>query len=265
MEKVMLSSSLAPLPSTLRHRLLEFLLHASSLHDSRPLSMKSIKALGDNLITDQHFMTRDYAEAVFGFDIGASNIAFVFLEDLLIQFRKLANRESAQCSRKRNQDLIVELQEKLTKSQLESQKHKEETEVWTAQVHLHPLSQSQEMPQKKATIRRSTASAVRSEPNPSTPAPLSILQSSPSSTAMIDPEQFNPLMQWVQGLTEMVQAIRQPPMVTPSENLPSGYRKSIPRKSIWANMPIFPGKKKIESKESVFGSWFSSGGDLLYL
>nr|XP_010939972.2 cyclin-J18-like [Elaeis guineensis] len=158
MEKVMPSSSLATIPSTLRHRLLEFLLHASSqlqcppivkytalsffadrflpslrrkarllgerdggswlldppresnlqlfalislwisskLHDSRPLSVKSIKALGDNLITDQHFMTRDYAEAelvfmeVFGFDIGASTIAFVFLEDLLIQFRELS-------------------------------------------------------------------------------------------------------------------------------------------------------------------------------
>ncbi|XP_038990299.1 cyclin-J18-like isoform X2 [Phoenix dactylifera] len=153
MEMDMSSSSLAAIPSTLRYRLLEFLLHASSqlqcppivkytalsffadrflpslrrrkamlldgrdgvswlldppresnlqlfalislwisskMHDSRPLSVKSMKALGDDLITDQHFMARDYAEAAFGFEIGASNIVFVFLEDLLIQFRELS-------------------------------------------------------------------------------------------------------------------------------------------------------------------------------
>ncbi|KAG0471244.1 hypothetical protein HPP92_015790 [Vanilla planifolia] len=36
---------------------------SSKLHDSRPLSVKSLKSLGDVLITDQCFTTRDFAEA----------------------------------------------------------------------------------------------------------------------------------------------------------------------------------------------------------
>jgi hypothetical protein len=34
------------------------------IHDFRPLSVKSLKALGDRIIADQHFMCRDFANAV---------------------------------------------------------------------------------------------------------------------------------------------------------------------------------------------------------
>ena len=34
------------------------------LHDVSPLSVKSLKGLGDKLIADQHFTTRDFIEAV---------------------------------------------------------------------------------------------------------------------------------------------------------------------------------------------------------
>ncbi|KAJ8646856.1 hypothetical protein MRB53_008604 [Persea americana] len=69
---------------------------SSKIHDTRPLSVKSLKSLGDEIIKDQHFTTRDFAEAelvfmkVLGFEIGALNIAFIFLEDLLLQFRELS-------------------------------------------------------------------------------------------------------------------------------------------------------------------------------
>ncbi|XP_074581102.1 cyclin-J18-like [Curcuma longa] len=69
---------------------------SNKIHDSSPFSVKSLKALGDKLITDQHFTTKDFVEAelvfmeVSGYDIGASSIAFIFLEDLLIQFRTLS-------------------------------------------------------------------------------------------------------------------------------------------------------------------------------
>lgn len=69
---------------------------SSKVHNSRPLSVKSLKSLGDRIISDQHFGTRDFAEAelvfmeVLRFNIGASNIAFVFLEDFFIHFRELS-------------------------------------------------------------------------------------------------------------------------------------------------------------------------------
>ncbi|XP_058079608.1 cyclin-J18 isoform X2 [Magnolia sinica] len=69
---------------------------SSKMHNTCPLSVKSLKSLGDEIIKDQHFTTRDFAEAelvflkVLRFEIGASNIAFVFLEELLIQFRAVA-------------------------------------------------------------------------------------------------------------------------------------------------------------------------------
>lgn len=63
---------------------------SSKIHGSRPLSVKSLKSLGDRIIRDQHFTTRDFAEAVLRFEIGASNICFVFLEDLLTHFRELS-------------------------------------------------------------------------------------------------------------------------------------------------------------------------------
>ncbi|KAJ4972969.1 hypothetical protein NE237_006143 [Protea cynaroides] len=69
---------------------------SSKLHDSCPLSVNSLKSLGNEVIKEQHFTTRDFLEAevafmqVLNFEIGASNISYVFLEDLLIQFRGLA-------------------------------------------------------------------------------------------------------------------------------------------------------------------------------
>ncbi|KAK8941815.1 Cyclin-J18-like [Platanthera guangdongensis] len=69
---------------------------SSKLHDTRPLSVKSLKSLGDVLVDDQCFTTRDFADGervflkVIQFDIGASKIVFIFLEELLIQFRELS-------------------------------------------------------------------------------------------------------------------------------------------------------------------------------
>ncbi|KAL5707351.1 hypothetical protein ACHQM5_025409 [Ranunculus cassubicifolius] len=56
----------------------------------------STKTLGDELINDQHFTTRDYvqAEVIFmqaiRFEIGAFNTAFFFLQDYVLHFRQLA-------------------------------------------------------------------------------------------------------------------------------------------------------------------------------
>ncbi|XP_062172279.1 cyclin-J18-like isoform X7 [Alnus glutinosa] len=36
---------------------------SSKIHDSRPLSVKSLKSLGDKTIKEQHFTTRDFLEA----------------------------------------------------------------------------------------------------------------------------------------------------------------------------------------------------------
>ncbi|OQU92938.1 hypothetical protein SORBI_3001G442700 [Sorghum bicolor] len=63
---------------------------ASKIHDRRPLSVKSLKALGDRIIADQHFMCRDFAAAVVDHNIGSSSIAFIYLEDLLIHFREIS-------------------------------------------------------------------------------------------------------------------------------------------------------------------------------
>ncbi|XP_066388431.1 cyclin-J18-like isoform X1 [Miscanthus floridulus] len=68
---------------------------ASKIHDRRPMSVKSLKALGDRIIADQHFMCRDFttAELVFlevvDHSIGSSSIAFIYLEELLIHFREI--------------------------------------------------------------------------------------------------------------------------------------------------------------------------------
>ncbi|XWS64035.1 hypothetical protein CRYUN_Cryun06bG0152500 [Craigia yunnanensis] len=37
---------------------------SSKIHDSRALSVKCLKSLGDKFIKDQHFTTRDFLEAV---------------------------------------------------------------------------------------------------------------------------------------------------------------------------------------------------------
>ncbi|XP_006492297.1 cyclin-J18 isoform X3 [Citrus sinensis] len=69
---------------------------SSKIHDSRPVSVKSFKSLGDKIIKDEHFTTRDFLEAeivfmqVLDFEIGTSNIAFLLLEELLLQFKGVA-------------------------------------------------------------------------------------------------------------------------------------------------------------------------------
>ncbi|KAF7132031.1 hypothetical protein RHSIM_Rhsim09G0085600 [Rhododendron simsii] len=84
------------LPSCVRLRLLEFLIQSAHIHDSQPLSVKILKLLGDKMIKEQHFTTRDFLEAevllmqVLGFEIGTANIAFKFLEELFIEFEGVA-------------------------------------------------------------------------------------------------------------------------------------------------------------------------------
>ncbi|OMO72560.1 hypothetical protein COLO4_27582 [Corchorus olitorius] len=69
---------------------------SSKIHDSRSLSVKSLKSMGDKFIKDQHFTTRDFLEAeviflqVLNFEIGTSNVAFISLEELFIQFKEVA-------------------------------------------------------------------------------------------------------------------------------------------------------------------------------
>ncbi|CAM0872189.1 unnamed protein product [Alopecurus aequalis] len=69
---------------------------ASKIHAMRPLSVTSLKALSDRIIADQHFTCRDFAHAEFVFmevldyNIGCTNIAFIHLEELLVQFREIS-------------------------------------------------------------------------------------------------------------------------------------------------------------------------------
>ncbi|KAE8661492.1 Cyclin-J18 [Hibiscus syriacus] len=69
---------------------------SSKKHDSLALSVKCFKSLRDEFIKDQHFTTRDFVEAevvflkVLNFEIGTSNVAFIFLEELFVQFNGVA-------------------------------------------------------------------------------------------------------------------------------------------------------------------------------
>ncbi|KAI3736084.1 hypothetical protein L6452_15617 [Arctium lappa] len=69
---------------------------SSKIHDSHPLSVKKLKTVADKIIQDQHYTTRDFADAevifmqVLDFEIGTSNIAYRFLEDLVIQLKEVA-------------------------------------------------------------------------------------------------------------------------------------------------------------------------------
>ncbi|KAF5442920.1 hypothetical protein F2P56_035528 [Juglans regia] len=69
---------------------------SSKIHDSCPLPVKCLKFLGDTTIKEQHFTTRDFLEAevvflqVLDFEIGTANNAFVFFEELYIQFKGVA-------------------------------------------------------------------------------------------------------------------------------------------------------------------------------
>jgi hypothetical protein len=41
-----------------------FMLCSVQIHELRPLAVKSLKALSDRIIADQHFTCRDFADAV---------------------------------------------------------------------------------------------------------------------------------------------------------------------------------------------------------
>ncbi|EPS65838.1 hypothetical protein M569_08939, partial [Genlisea aurea] len=69
---------------------------SSKIHDSSPLSVKTLKSLSDKFIEDQHYTTGDLAaaEMVFlqalEFEIGTLNIAYTVVERLLSQFKAVA-------------------------------------------------------------------------------------------------------------------------------------------------------------------------------
>ncbi|XP_051121373.1 cyclin-J18-like isoform X10 [Andrographis paniculata] len=63
---------------------------SSKIHDTRPICVKSLKALGDELIKDQHYTKGDILEATLKFGIGTSNTAFILLEELLSLLRVIA-------------------------------------------------------------------------------------------------------------------------------------------------------------------------------
>ncbi|XP_056165099.1 cyclin-J18 isoform X2 [Syzygium oleosum] len=69
---------------------------SSKIHLSRPLSVKTLKTWGDRIITEQHFTTRDFFEGeviflqMLNFEIGSASDAFMFLEQLHIQFKEVA-------------------------------------------------------------------------------------------------------------------------------------------------------------------------------
>ncbi|KAJ8774770.1 hypothetical protein K2173_017216 [Erythroxylum novogranatense] len=69
---------------------------SSKIHNSSPLSVKTLKSFGDKSITEQHFTARDFLEAeivflqVLDYELGAGNVAFIFLEDLLSQLKGMA-------------------------------------------------------------------------------------------------------------------------------------------------------------------------------
>ncbi|KAL3751121.1 hypothetical protein ACJRO7_012006 [Eucalyptus globulus] len=69
---------------------------SSKIHLSQPLSVKTLKSWGDRSITEQHFTTRDFSEGevvflqMLDFEIGSASDAFMFLEQLYIQFKEVA-------------------------------------------------------------------------------------------------------------------------------------------------------------------------------
>ncbi|XP_012833397.1 PREDICTED: cyclin-J18 isoform X3 [Erythranthe guttata] len=69
---------------------------SSKAHNTPPLSVKTLKSLADKFIKEQHYTKGDLLEAemvfmqVLEFEIGMSNIAFVFVEELLIQLKVVA-------------------------------------------------------------------------------------------------------------------------------------------------------------------------------
>ncbi|KAE9605206.1 putative cyclin [Lupinus albus] len=69
---------------------------SSKINESQPLSVTHLKALADKSIKEQHFTTRNFLEAevlflqVLNFEIGSTNVAFLFLEDIWTQINGVA-------------------------------------------------------------------------------------------------------------------------------------------------------------------------------
>ncbi|KAL1292361.1 cyclin-J18 isoform X2 [Arachis ipaensis] len=70
---------------------------STKMHDSRrPLSVTCLRSLANKSISEQHFTTRNFLEAevlfmqVLNFEIGTTNIAFLFLQELWIQIKGVA-------------------------------------------------------------------------------------------------------------------------------------------------------------------------------
>ncbi|PIN04881.1 hypothetical protein CDL12_22582 [Handroanthus impetiginosus] len=69
---------------------------SSKIHDTPPLSVKNLKSLGKTYIKEQHYTNGDFLEAelvlmqVLEFGIGTSDIALVYVEELLVQLKVVA-------------------------------------------------------------------------------------------------------------------------------------------------------------------------------
>ncbi|XP_019459750.1 PREDICTED: cyclin-J18 isoform X3 [Lupinus angustifolius] len=69
---------------------------SSKINESRSLSVTRLKALADKSIKEQHFTTRNFLEGevlflqVLNFEIGSTNVAFLFLEEIWTQIKGVA-------------------------------------------------------------------------------------------------------------------------------------------------------------------------------
>ena len=112
------------------------------------------------------------------------------------------------------------------------------------------------MPPRRASTRRSTASAARSPPSPSVPAPAPVTQ--PPSITAVDTEQFNQLIQHVRGLTEAVQAVLHQQVPVPARPARDSPKSDDPvqERPAWAARPPIPGleRRRRESPRSDHGS-----------
>ncbi|CAJ1933005.1 unnamed protein product [Sphenostylis stenocarpa] len=69
---------------------------STKIHNSQPLSVTCLKSFAHASIKEHHFTTRNFLDAevlfmqVLNFEIGTTNIAFFFLEDLWVQFKEVA-------------------------------------------------------------------------------------------------------------------------------------------------------------------------------
>ena len=118
------------------------------------------------------------------------------------------------------------------------------------------------MPPCKASTRRSTTSAARSQAPTSPP----VSQAPPPPPTMaVGVEQFDLLVQQVRGLTKAVQAMQQqqqPQASVRLERMSSKFQNPTVGWAIWASRPVFLGKTnpRVESPQSDHDS--TPGGSL---